>query len=102
MVERYGSYQTNALIRASDLRIVQVTGGGWNPPSGTVTVPVTVRGHPGQAAAGIVVWTESQETVAVIGGYVPASPPYLGFSAGSHPLSTEQLLDIANSLIGGA
>jgi hypothetical protein len=105
MVETYTFYPKYYLLAspldsAGYLQIVQVTGGGWNPPAGVATVPVTVHGHPGLAASGIVVWTESQETVAVIGGQSGHAVPQ-GVVADSDPLTTVQLLDVANSLIGG-
>jgi hypothetical protein len=72
------------------LRVIQVTGGGWNPPSGTATTPVTVRGRPGRAATGIVVWSEGDRTLAVQAETYPHPP-----------LSTDQLVAIAATLVPG-
>jgi hypothetical protein len=72
------------------LWIIQVTGGGWSPPAGTATTAVTVRGHPGLAAAGIVVWTENGRTLAV------------REDAGPQPLATTaELSAIADALVPG-
>ena len=88
------------------LAIVQVTHGGWHPPPSTRTSPVTVRGHPGLAAPGIIVWTESGRTIAVVAAYPtgrPSAPvryPVM-LPAPTQPLSTDQLLAIAATLTGG-
>jgi hypothetical protein len=55
----------NRVPAGQHLWIIQVAGGGWSPPTGTATTAVTVRGHPGLAAAGIVVWSENGRTLAV-------------------------------------
>jgi hypothetical protein len=81
------------------LQLIQVSGGGWHPPPGTVATPVTVRGHPGLAAAGIVVWTEAGTTVALQGYGPPAATA--GTPAGEgRPLDTAQLIDFSNHLAG--
>jgi hypothetical protein len=66
--------------------IVQTTG-AWNRPPGLVTKPVTVRGHRGEQAPTILVWTENGQTVAVV--WQP--PPDRAWNG---PV----LLDIANRL----
>jgi hypothetical protein len=83
------------------LQVVEVIGGTWHPPAGTVTARVTVRGLPGLAAPGIVVWTEAGMTVGVV-GYAPPGPMGTSMSGDTHPLATAQLIDIANHLTGGA
>jgi hypothetical protein len=99
-----------AVDTIGQLAIVQTTG-GWHPPPGTTTTPVTVRGQRGLAARGIIVWTESERTIAVLGSRTPPSElPVNGrperdqpgtpfFNAGG-PLTTAQLLDIAATLVG--
>lgn len=89
-------------VRSSgiSLTIVQVIGGGWHPPSETVTRRVTIRGHSGLAAPGIIVWTEAGRTVAVIG----QGPLRLARGAGAFiraPMPFAKLLVIANGLEGG-
>jgi hypothetical protein len=92
----------NAMTRQPDGRIlviVQVADGGWHPPAGTATTKVRVRGQPGLAAPGIIVWPEAGRTIAVI-GQGPASwlrgdwrpPP---------PLPLADLLAIAAKLTRG-
>ena len=83
------------------LTIVQVTGGGWHPPPGTVTRHVIVRGHHGLAAAGIIVWTEDRRTIAVIGQGPAGRLPGVAGTAGRTPMPLAKLLDIANALAGG-
>ena len=79
------------------LMIVQVAGGGWHPPDGTVTTHVSVRGRPGLAAPGIIVWSESGHTIAVIGqGPVSASPG----AQSRPPLPLASLEAIASDLTG--
>jgi hypothetical protein len=78
------------------LMIVQVAGGGWHPPDGTVTTRVLVRGRAGRAAPGIIVWSEGGHTIAVIGeGQGPA-----GGRQGRPPLPLASLEAIASVLIG--
>lgn len=45
--------------------VVVATTGTWMPDPSTSTTPVTVRGHAGRAAPGIVVWSEDGLTFAV-------------------------------------
>lgn len=78
------------------LMIVQVAGGGWHPPAGTVTRHVMVRGHHGLAAPGIVVWSESGYTIAVIG-----QGPAIDLLDDA-PLPFPQLMAIAGNLTGGS
>lgn len=80
------------------LTIVQVAGGGWHPPPGTVIRRVIIRGHHGLAAAGIIVWTEAGRTIAVI-GQVPA--PRLAERLGRAPMPFAKLLAIADALRKG-
>jgi hypothetical protein len=103
LVETYLGIQRTAAgnILYSHIQIVQVTGGGWQPPPGTVTTPVLVRGRAGLAASGIVVWTESDMTVAVI-GYGPQANAAWSMTENSSPLPIVQLVDIANHLYRGA
>jgi hypothetical protein len=87
------------------LSVIQVAGGGWNPPAGTVTAAITVRGHPGLAAPGIIVWTESGHVVAVMGERGPVGPvlpaPFgAPDSRNGTPLTTVQLKTVAATLIG--
>lgn len=70
------------------LWVVQTIGTGWHPAPGTPTVPVVVRGRPGLAAPGIIVWTERGRTIAI-----RWDPP-----AGSAPASTRTLIAIAAGL----
>jgi hypothetical protein len=83
------------------LQIVEVVGGGWHPSAGVVTTPITVRGLPGFAAPGTVVWTEAGMTLAVV-GYDLAGPTGTSMSGNTQPLPTAQLVYIANHLTGGA
>jgi hypothetical protein len=80
------------------IELIQVTGGdGWHPPPTTVTTPVTVRGHAGGAAAGIIVWEELGLTIGLVG----AGPPPSGqnsYPMDGPPLSTDVLLTIAAEL----
>jgi hypothetical protein len=99
---------TGQTRQPGNLAIVQVANGGWHPPNGTPTSPLTVRGHLGLAAAGIIVWTESGRTIAVAAsrpiGHSPAPEPplYAGIApAPTKPLSTAELLAIAATLTGG-
>lgn len=79
------------------LLIVQVAGGGWRPPDGTVTTRVLVRGRPGLAAPGIIVWSEGGHTIAVIGqGPVSALPG----AQSRPPLPLASLEAIASDLTG--
>jgi hypothetical protein len=83
------------------LEIVQVAGGGWHPPAAATTRPVTVRGRPGRAAPGIIVWSEAGHTVAVIGqGPLPRVPGQPA-RPGHAPLPLAALLAIAASLRRG-
>jgi hypothetical protein len=72
------------------LWVIEVTGGGWRPPAGTATTPVTVRGRHGRAGDGIVVWTEGDRTYAVRADTYPRPLP-----------RTEQLVAIAEALVPG-
>jgi len=82
------------------LMIVQVAGGGWHPPAGTAITHVLVRGLPGLAAPGIIVWSEGGHTVAVIGE--GQSPPEGSAGLQSRPpLSLASLEAIASALTGG-
>lgn len=92
--------------------VVQVAGGGWHPPPGTAQRPVTVRGHAGVAAAGIVVWPEAGRTVAVMGvlaapvaGILPGPPIMARLPGGpppdGAPMPTDRLLAFAETLVGG-
>jgi hypothetical protein len=93
---------TNSVIgpgNGMSLLIVQVAGGGWHPPRGTVTTHVLVRGLPGLAAPGIIVWSEAGHTIAVIGeGPYPAGEP-AGIQ-GRPPLPLASLQAIASALTG--
>jgi hypothetical protein len=80
------------------LVIVQVAGGGWHPPARTATRKVLVRGRPGLAAPGIIVWPEAGRTIAVI-GQGPA--PRLPGPPSRAPLPLAALLAIAASLTRG-
>jgi hypothetical protein len=80
------------------LLIVQVAGGGWHPPDRTATRKVLVRGRPGLAAPGIIVWQEAGRTIAVI-GQGPASRQAGRPSRAPLPLAT--LLAIAAALTHG-
>jgi hypothetical protein len=81
------------------LMIVQVAGGGWHPPDGTVTTRVLVRGRAGLAAPGIIVWSEGGHTIAVIGeGQATAGGP--AGPQGRPPLPLASLEAIASVLIG--
>jgi hypothetical protein len=71
------------------LWIVQTTG-TWHPPATVVTTPVTVRGHPGRAAPGIIVWPENGLTMAVRWDTDPYRIP-----------RTDQLVAIAATLVPG-
>jgi len=98
----YGFNPTGRTLIRGRVQIIQVAGGGWHPPSTTATTPITVRGLAGLAAAGIVVWTESGLTVAVVGGTddptsQSTSPPYDTIGT---PMSTATLISIASALTG--
>jgi hypothetical protein len=84
------------------VQIIEVSGGGWNPPPATVTTPLTVRGHAGLAAAGIIVWTEAGLTVAVVATLPPppqpTAPPYVAIGG---PVPAATLISIASALTGG-
>jgi len=45
--------------------IAQVPGGRWKPPDGVVPQQISVRGYPGYAIAGEIVWTERGQLVTV-------------------------------------
>jgi hypothetical protein len=93
------------------LAVVQVADGGWHPPPGAAQRPVTVRGRPGVAAAGIIVWSEAGHTVAVLGSHLavgsgPPEPPMVANLPAvgippAQPLPTDRLLAIAATLTGG-
>jgi hypothetical protein len=93
--------QTDGWRTTSEAQLIQVSGGGWHPPPGTVTTPVTVRGHSGLAATGIIVWTEHGITVA-IQGHKAAPSPTPPFVVGGPPLDTAQLINLSNDLTGGS
>ncbi len=69
------------------LWISQVPGGRWKPPDGVTPQPISVRGYPGYAIPGEIVWTERGQLVTV------ESRAY-AYAV----LSTAQLLDIAENL----
>ena len=70
------------------LWIVQTTG-AWTPPAGIVPTSITVRGHPGRAAPGIIVWPEDGVTVAIFWTFGRALPAP----------STASLVTIADDLV---
>jgi hypothetical protein len=70
------------------LWIVQTTG-TWTPPAGIVPTTITVRGHPGRAAPGIIVWSEGGVTVAIFWTFGQALPAP----------STASLVAIAEDLV---
>ena len=70
------------------LWIVQTTG-TWTPPTGIAPTAITVRGHPGRAAPGIIVWGEASVTVAI----------FWTFARGRPAPSTASLVAIANDLV---
>jgi hypothetical protein len=72
------------------LWIINSKGGAWTPPASTAVTPVTVRGRPGRAAAGIVVWEEGGLTLAVRWDTENRPRP-----------TTEQLVAIAATLMPG-
>lgn len=97
---------TDQTRQPGNLAIIQVANGGWHPPSGTPTSPLTVRGHPGLAAAGIIVWTESGRTIAIAASRPVGHSPEPALDTGvppapTQPLSTAELLAIAATLTGG-
>jgi hypothetical protein len=94
---RLGLYPRTNQASGALLLIVQVAAGGWHPPDGTVTTRVLVRGRPGLAAPGIIVWSEGGHTIAVIGqGPVSASPG----AQSRPPLPLASLEAIASDLTG--
>jgi hypothetical protein len=67
--------------------ISQQVGVSWTPPAGVTAVPITVRGHPGQAVPGEIEWTEDGELIRVRShSYTYATP------------DTAELVRIADSL----
>jgi hypothetical protein len=81
------------------IELIQVTGGGgWHPPPNTVTTPVTVRGHAGRAAAGIIVWEEMGNTIGLVGAGPPPSSGETPYPMSGPPLSTDVLVTIAAGL----
>lgn len=82
------------------LTIVQVSGGGWHPPSWTVTRGVVVRGHDGLAAPGIIVWTEAGRTIAILGQGPARRLAGAAGGSGRGPLPRTQLLAVASALEG--
>ena len=70
------------------LWIVQTTG-TWTPPTGTVPTTITVRGHTGRAAPGIIVWPEGGVTVGIFWTFTHAMPTP----------STASLIAIADDLV---
>jgi hypothetical protein len=108
MVEEMNHYERqNDTAMITVLQIIQVSGGGWHPPPGTVTTPVTVRGHPGLAANGIIVWTEAGMTVA-LQGYGPSpmptllTAPQIAHMDGGPAMDTAALLNLSIDLGGGS
>ena len=97
--ELFGADSRTLVLNGMSLMIVQVAGGGWHPPAGTVTAHVLVRGRPGLAAPGILVWSEGGHTIAVIG----EGQDKAGESAGAQsrpPLPLASLEAIASALTG--
>jgi hypothetical protein len=86
----------------TEAQLIQVSGGGWHPPPGTATTPVTVRGHPGLAAAGIIVWTENGITVALQGRGPSPAPTATPYILDGPPMGTAQLISLSDDLGGGA
>jgi hypothetical protein len=80
----------SAISPSSNARlwIVQTTG-TWTPPAGIVPTTITVRGHSGRAAPGIIVWPEDGITVAIFWTFGRAMPA----------ASTAALMAIANDLV---
>ena len=70
------------------LWIVQTTG-TWTPPAGIAPTTIAVRGHPGRAAPGIIVWREDGVTVAIFWTFARDRPAP----------STASLVAIANDLV---
>ncbi len=60
----FGIDRTTRGYSSTDLIVIATTG-RWSPDPATPTTPTTVRGLPGYAAAGIVVWQERGMTFAV-------------------------------------
>jgi hypothetical protein len=73
---------------SSRLWIVQTTG-TWTPPAGIVPTVITVRGHVGRAAPGIIVWPEDGVTVTIFWTFTRATPSP----------STAALIAIADDLV---
>ncbi len=73
---------------SSRLWIVQTTG-TWTPPPGIVPSAITVRGHPGRMAPGIIVWPEDGVTVAI----------FWTFGRDGPAPSTASLVAIADDLV---
>jgi hypothetical protein len=69
------------------LWITQVPDGQWKPPDGVTPQRISVRGYPGFAIPGEIVWTER-------GQFVSVESRAYAYAV----LSTDQLLAIANSL----
>jgi hypothetical protein len=102
MVQTFLGNDASQLYATTDfVRIIQVSGGGWHPPVGTMTSPVTVRGHAGLAADGVIVWTESGLTVAVTGTGPSTSSNGSPLLTHGPPLATARLIGIAYALLGG-
>jgi hypothetical protein len=80
------------------MAVVEVAHGGWHSPTGQPTVPITVRGQPGQATDGLIVWSENGYTVAVTGAENPAAPA--GSASLPSALPRTDLVVIADSLGG--
>lgn len=70
----HGTGESGGPSTDDQLWIIQ-TRGGWHPPASLVTTPVTVRGRPGRAAPGIIVWSERGMTVAVRWDSMPRPAP---------------------------
>jgi hypothetical protein len=100
LAERLFGTNPGTFVRnGMSLMIVQVAGGGWHPPDGTVTTHVLVRGRPGLAAPGIIVWSEGGHTIAALGeGQAPAGES--GGVQSQPPLPLASLEAIARNLIG--
>lgn len=65
MVQRHPGIDAKTRTTSGAVLVLIATTGTWHPDPSTPTTPVTVRGHPGQAAPGIVVWTENGFTFAL-------------------------------------
>ncbi len=89
MTETYADAES-AFSPSSNARlwIVQTTG-TWTPPAGIAPTSIAVRGHPGRAAPGIIVWREDGVTVAIFWTFARDRPAP----------STASLIAIADDLV---